>query len=67
MKKIVSLLLVSVFAVTLIGCEKVEKGTKGIKESKELQEKINKDIQNTQKTSREMSGEEENKPSDKEK
>ena len=69
MKKILSLLIVSVFAVTLIGCEKEEKGREGIKERKELKEKINKDIQDIQKTGKEMSGagEEENKPSEKEK
>ena len=65
MKKIASLLIVSLFAVALVGCDRVEKGTQGIKESKQLSEKINKDVQNMQKI-----GEEEKKaadPADKEK
>lgn len=67
MRKILSLLLAAVFAVSLIGCEKVEKGREGIKESKELQEKINKDIQGLQKTGKEIAGEEDKKPEEKEK
>ena len=67
MKKIMSLLIISVFAVTLVGCKRVEQGREGIKESKQLQEKINKDMQGMQKTGKEIAGEEEKKPEEKEK
>jgi len=64
MKKVLSLLIVSVFVVTFIGCERVEKGREGIKESRELKDKINKDIQGMQKTGKEIAGEEEKKPAE---